>query len=350
MKLVPQCIPEWPKLAWVASFEKDSKEIRVLHGPMVETSEDWIVEAVWAGEFSSGDFDQTDLVFGTGIRRRGDVVDFVSSGTTFDQLWHTTHLGKTYVSNSLPALMAVGGISLLDDYPHYRRDLHSIKQGLEARTKCIPTDSGSVTSVYYNNLRLDGGGLSEVPKPDSAPEFNSYEDYRSYLFAIAKQLGENLSSSERVHQVSPLCGISSGYDSCATAVVARQAGCTHTVTIKDSTSCWRGSDSGAPVAKSLGMTCTEYSRTAKDYPNEETVWAGCAWSGMLNWTLFDYPSPLCLFFTGCHGEKMWDRVDHDHPDPFVRRDIASLICPSMSLVKPITPMFMLSLDCHQRGN
>ena len=72
------------------------------------------------------------------------------------------------------------------------------------------------------------------------------------------------------------------------------------------------------------MACIEYARTSREYPMEETVWAGCAWSGMLNWTLFDYPSPPCLFFTGCHGEKMWDRVDHDHPDPFVRRDIASL--------------------------
>jgi len=79
-----------------------------------------------------------------------------------------------------------------------------------------------------------------------------------------------------------------------------------------------------PIAKALGMPCTEYPRTAREYPFEETVWAACGWPGTLNWTLFDYPEPLCLFFTGCHGETMWDRVTHDHPDPFVRRDVSSL--------------------------
>ena len=57
---------------------------------------------------------------------------------------------------------------------------------------------------------------------------------------------------------------------------------------------------------------------------EEAIWAATGRAGILNWTQFDYPEPLCLMFTGCHGEKMWDRVCHDHPDPFVRRDEASL--------------------------
>ncbi len=54
MKLIPKLIPDWPKLAWVALIVKDLDEVHVLHGPMVETSDDWIVEAVWAGNFSTG--------------------------------------------------------------------------------------------------------------------------------------------------------------------------------------------------------------------------------------------------------------------------------------------------------
>lgn len=324
MKLLTKVIPNWPKLAWVASISAKERELTVLHGPMVETTDRWIAEAVWAGDFGAGDFDRTELVFGTGIRCGDGIVEFVSSGTTFDRLWHTTHQGKIWVANSLPGLMAVTGLQLQEDYPHYRHDLHTIKQGLQARTKGLPTNGPSVISTYFNNLKLVDGELTEVEKVDTAPSFKCYEDYRSYLFKTAEMLQENLASPLRNHRVSTLCGISSGYDSCATAVVARAAGCTDTVTIKDSTSFWRGSDSGKPVADALGMNCREYSRTATAYPLEESVWAACAWGGMLNWTLFDYPEPLCLFFSGCHGEKMWDRLDHDHPDPFVRRDIASL--------------------------
>ena len=134
---------------------------------MVETSDDWIVEAVWAGEFHNGDFDRTDLVFGTGIRIRDDVVDFVTSGTTFEQLWYTTQQDVTYVANSLPALLAVADIELLNDYPHYRRDLHSIRRGLYERIKAIPTSGTDVNSVYFNNLRLRMANFAKLRKPDS---------------------------------------------------------------------------------------------------------------------------------------------------------------------------------------
>ncbi len=220
--------------------------------------------------------------------------------------------------------MAVARIRLDEDYPHYRRDIHSVKKGLESRTKSIPTNTGTISTVYYNNLRLELGELKEIPKLDSAPDFGCYEDYRSYLFTMAAVLRENLSSPDRRNQVSTLCSISSGYDSPAAAVVAREAGCTHTVTIKDSSSLWRGSDSGLPVAEALGMSCMEYARTAKDYPLEETIWAACAWGGTLNYTLFDYTSPLCLFFTGWCGDTMWDRVGEHSMDPFETRTVGSL--------------------------
>ena len=105
-------IDTWPKLAWVARIRDDSRQVLVFAGPMVEVGNDWIAEAVWAGNFSDGSFDQTDLVFGSGIRIRGQKVVFVSSGTVFDRLWHTSPGADHYVSNSLPALLAVSGRSL----------------------------------------------------------------------------------------------------------------------------------------------------------------------------------------------------------------------------------------------
>jgi hypothetical protein len=317
-------VPDWPLLAWVASVASGASRLHVLHGPMVEVRDEWVVEAVWAGDFAAGDFDRTDLVFGSGVRCRGDRVVFVSSGTVFDRLWHLTRGGRTYVSNSLPAMLAVTGLSLRDDYADYSRDVRTICKGLAARVASIPLESGQVASVYFNNLLHDGTGLFEVVKPDPAPAFLTYEDYHGYLVQTAKSLGRNLADPARAHRVVPLSGISSGYDSSAATVISRHAGCKRTVTISGSASLWRGSDSGALLAKCLGMSCTEHPLSASSYPMEAALWAAEGRAGIINWTLFDFPEPLCLFFTGWHGEKMWDRVCHDHPDPFVRRDPGSL--------------------------
>ena len=177
---------------------------------------------------------------------------------------------------------------------------------------------------YYNNLLFDGLSVLEIDKPDTAPNFNCYNDYKGFIEESSKQLGTNASSNSRKHQIKLLSSISSGYDSSVAAVISRYAGCKDTITIKDSNSFWRGSDSGKEIADVLGMTCKEYPLSADSYPLEETVWAAEGRPGVMNWAQFEYLEPLCLFFTGCHGEKLWDRVDHDHPDPFVRRDTSSL--------------------------
>jgi hypothetical protein len=88
------------------------------------------------------------------------------------------------------------------------------------------------------------------------------------------------------------------------------------VTIGRSTSFWRGSDSGAEVAGYLGMNCRTYDRTATRYPLEETIWSVAGRAGVMNWTLFDYPEPLCLFFTAPYGDKMWSRYNWNCVDPF----------------------------------
>ncbi len=111
-QLEPKCVPGWPKLAWVAVLDEGTETVTVYHGPMVEVADDWIVEAVWAGDFAAGDFDRTDLVFGSGVRCRGRRMVFVSSGTTFDCLWRLERAGRCVVSNSLPAVLAFGGAAV----------------------------------------------------------------------------------------------------------------------------------------------------------------------------------------------------------------------------------------------
>ena len=71
--------------------------------------DDWFCEAVWEGPFSDGGFDETDIVFGSGVRIRGDRVVFVASGIHIDRLLSVDTPDGVLVSNSLACLLLVRG-------------------------------------------------------------------------------------------------------------------------------------------------------------------------------------------------------------------------------------------------
>ena len=110
--------------------------------------------------------------------------------------------------------------------------------------------------------------------------------------------------------------MSSGYDASATAVIARYAGCREAVTLRQSSSVWRGSDSGEDLARYLGLDCKAYNRTARHYPHEAAFWAVAGRESLVNWSQFEYPQPLCLFFSGCRGDLVWDCGAEKIPNPF----------------------------------
>jgi hypothetical protein len=310
-------VPDWPKLAWVAHLTRSPRTVEVLHGPCVEAGRHWCVEAAWAGDFAEGDFDRTDLIAGTGVRARKDGVVLVSSGTAVDRLWHTHDAGRWTVSNSLPALLAVSPVRLRQDHLRYAEDIETIDEGggLSRYVRRLPSEGGPLEVVYFHNLLFDGHRLREIEKPHSAPAFETYQDYASFLRSTAERLGDNARSADRSHRVVLVTTLSSGYDSTATAVVARHAGCRRAVTIPNSTSLWRGSDSGQRIARYLDLTCTSHRHTPRAYHLEETVWAAIGRPRGLNYTVLRFPEPLCLLFTGNYGDKIWDLSYADVSEP-----------------------------------
>jgi hypothetical protein len=308
-RLITRTIARWPKLAWSAILTPGSTDVKFLHGPCMEVTEQWAVEAVWAGDFSEGDFDRTDLIFGSGVRCRGNEVVFVSSGTAMDRLWYCEKECVLYVSNSLAALSACARLSLREDFRYVNDRYSAIRTTWGARksSRSLPTSSDDVHLIWFHNLIYDGATLREEPKPETAGDFQTFDDYRDFLFEGAHSLRSNLESTARKHKVVPLVSISSGYDSPAAAVVARHAGCREAVTIKQSSSFWRGSDSGRVIAEHLDLNCREYNRTSQTYPHEEAFWAASGYCNLLSWTLIEYPKPVCLFFVGCYGDAIWDR-------------------------------------------
>lgn len=335
MKLLHRCIPSWPKLAWVAAIPGRSNLVTVHHGPFVEIGDDWCIEGVWAGDYESGDFDTTDLVFGTGIRVREGRVVFVSSGTSLDRLWYCHTNDTWFVSNSLPALLAVTKLHLHDDYLRYWHDLRTIAHGLDRYVRRLPASETDLHLVYFHNLLYDGRTLRELEKPDAAPPFSTYGDYFSFLITCAERLGTNLKSRARKHSVVPLTSISSGYDSAAATVIATHAGCNNAVTLRRARSVFGRPDSGERIAKYLGVSCTAYDRSHKLYRCEEAFWAALGNPQDLNLSIFDYPDPLCAFFTGFNGGNIWARNQKPRVEQFARGDTAGLGFAEYRLLKGV---------------
>jgi len=317
-------VPDWPKLAWVATFADGAEELVVLHGSHVEIGDGWCVEAVWDGPFECADFDKTEHVFGTGIRCRENRVVFVSAGTMLERLWYCQADNKLFVSNSLPALLACSDVSLRDDYYHYPADMASLTLGLNDYKRTIPASPFDISLVYFRNLEYDGQNLVEVDKPETTPEFTCYKDYHDFLINTAKRLGDNLQSGKRKHNITPLGSVSSGYDSGAAATIAREAGCKEAVTIANASSLFPRSDSGMEIARCLGLECRSYKHHPSAYRYEESIWSAAGMPAGLNLTMFDYPEPLCLFFTGYRGDTVWDNYVLDDAAPLAGPTIAGL--------------------------
>ncbi|EAT17289.1 hypothetical protein HTZ97_01310 [Desulfuromonas acetoxidans] len=308
MKLQCEKKQHWPKLAWVCVVEQGSETARLFHGPMVEISDLWAVEGVWNRSFADGDFDKTDLVFGSGVRVRPEGIYFVSSATGMDRLWFAHDESQLYVSNTLPGLLNIAGLSLLDDYAFYSEDLVTVQtKGLNSHVPSIPSSGPELHVVYYDNLFYDGTALKKVSKQTDLPDLSNYGAYKTFMRHAAELIGENATSKQRAFPVEMLVGLSTGYDSVATAVVAKFAGCQKASSIENSSSFWRGSDSGEKIAPHLGLECRLCRHEPKHYRHEVAVWAGVGRPGGRNLTVLDFPKPLCLFFSGGYGDVVWDR-------------------------------------------
>src|SRR2546422_4859668 len=123
-------VPDWPPLAWLAWGHRGDPTVEVFHGPDVETTPDGFSEAVWDGEFARAGFDETDLVFGSGARRRGGGVTFGSSGSTGDRLHSHGAAGSGCVATPLPCLLVGIGADVAPTYAGHYAGLKSISDGL----------------------------------------------------------------------------------------------------------------------------------------------------------------------------------------------------------------------------
>ncbi len=310
MKLNTILVETLPQLVWIAECKDSTTEIILFHGPRVETGNNFCVAAVWDGDFRAADFDQTDIIAGTGIRIRKNKIIFVTSGNTLDRIAYYKTEEGVLVSNSLPAIFAYADLEPLREYD-YQKDLETIILGLHKYKKHLPTSKKNVFLTYFNNLCYDGTSLIEIEKPDPAPHFHSFSDYNKYLFDTAHRISANAHDSHRNTTIEIVSTCSSGYDSSLATVIAKQMGCRKVLSISNARSLFNRSDSGENIAVTLGLPCETKNSFQINYKNEVAIWVSMGDAIDLHLTVFEFPKPLCLMLTAFHGDALWKRTPFD---------------------------------------
>lgn len=315
----------WPPLAWLATCIPASDEVTVFVGRDVEVDDDWVCEGVWDAPFAAGDFDRTDLVFGSGVHVRGDSVVFVSSGTTLDRLHALDGGDQVYVSNSLPGLLSVANGSLDPSCIRYRQISRSIMRGLDEYTRDVPTTAGTVRLTYFHNLRWDGRFLCDQAKPDVQRDFSTYQAYRTFLDDALRRISDNAAATDRARPLQLIATISSGYDSPTVTVLARGVGCREAFGFDRA----RGNhnDSGAPIAELLGVRYHALQTSAWRSEPLAAVPFLAALASAGSSVLYKGAESLVggkVVCTGYHGDKVWGIKPTDPGHELVRTDTAGV--------------------------
>lgn len=319
MILETRCIPELPKLSWLATLDFDSGVLAVVHGTHVEKGKDWLVEGVWDGEFESAEFHRSENFFGSGIRLDGDAVHFVPSTALIDRLIFCTLRNQLLVSNSIPLLLAATGARLDPDHS-YHLESYAIVAGVrnyDKRFAVIHPEISSFMQQYEANIVVRGTEISFESRT-SKREIVTFADYSRLLRTSLKAIEENYTSSARRFSVSAFAAMSTGYDSPAVSVLARDIGVRTCFTSRRSTSgipVWLSPqaaiDDAKPIANVLGID-TIYLDPRRSHVSDDEIYflaTTTAPPEIIFHSMVKHLNKYCetaMLFTGYHGDKVWD--------------------------------------------
>ena len=251
-----------PRLAWCAQLRQGSDAARVYHGPWVETREGWFVEGAWTGDFERGELDGARFNVGTGgVLRAGRAV-FCTQSDMIERLYSVRVGAELFLSNSLVFLLAMTGDEPDPGFPFYYHALRAhYFDGIRRKHKAIHTRLRRRVALHDHcqvavgpDLRLERIEKPAVPRPAG------FAEYVALLEGVLASVLENAASPQRRHvRYAGLATVSGGYDSNALAVLLARLGVREALTFFDGAP---GRDSGAEVARRLGMTVREYDRYA----------------------------------------------------------------------------------------
>lgn len=253
-----------PRLAWCARIDKGRDTVVVYHGIQVETQPEFFAEGVWNGEFNAHDFISATIHCGTGAALDSGRLRVCASTDKLSPLFSIRKPNCVFISNS--PLFALSAAEEMPDpaYPFYAYDFLRIwRQGIYGNNGAIRTASRTPFHLHFCTVMMVDRDLSvsfERHPTDPCPDH--YNQYKQLLTAGVKAVLCNGEDPQRRAPYTPLSTISKGYDSCTTSALATSAGCKEAITFTDSREDNPAIDSGAEIARIMGMNCTEHDRWA----------------------------------------------------------------------------------------
>lgn len=304
-------VPELPRLAWCAEIQAGNHTARLLCGDLVESQKGIFAAGAWSGDYAGGKPDEAEVMAGSAGRSVSGGFVFAAPSHTMEWIHYVRNDNTLYVSNSLPFLLAEIGDSPDLAYPDYYFDvLETYRAGLSTTGRTLTTAGGkAIEPVVARNLHVGfdlSVSLKEKPRP-IAP--GSFEDYSKFMQRSVELVVNNALSSARQHSFAPLVTVSRGYDSVATAALAKMAGCKTALTLRDRSNSSRlHSDNGKPVCDALGLELKEYDRQSAGLTKHCDDWEFCInpHAGTdKDFLMFSEALEGRLFLTGRRGDTHW---------------------------------------------
>lgn len=304
------------RLSWGMVVEPNKKEINVIVGEMVETTQNFFVSGVWDGDFLLGKFESAEMFCGSGVKLVENKI-LVSSSTHERQRVCYMEKGQVvYVSNSIPFMLALTKEAFDINCNEYEAILCSVIKGLQDYDKDIPLKSGRVMhQIFSSDLLIDENGTCEVRRKALHRDFIDYNDYYSSMKNVCAKILANGKDENRKNKYDMISTTSSGYDSSSCAAVVHEVGCDIACTFKDGKF---DEDSGADIARKLGYktvveaSCYDY-KSQKD--NLDAVFFADGDLGFfMPFDGFREPFRNKIVVTGISGGYMWDRDSKVNPD------------------------------------
>lgn len=297
--------PDFPPLAWLLSLHGQS--VSLTCGTSVATRDDAFVEGAWAGAFDDWAFGSCCDVFGSGACQTPSGWLLVPPSHTLECIFFLRPKPRTWIaSNSLAFLLARTNARFV--LPSHRLSAIFVRivNGIDESPITLETTLGTLTALYHHNCLLTPKGSEIRPKP-LPPRFPDYSAYVTHLREAVSLVAFNAAAARRPQTYLLLASLSSGYDSPACTVLAREAGCEDAITFASA----RGgvSDDGRRIGEYLNVSAvcvdrprdatrlgeTELEFLATGMQAEDVVYAAAA----------DHVRKRVLV-TGFHGDKIWD--------------------------------------------
>jgi hypothetical protein len=320
------CAEKLPRLGWAAVLRRHESRIEVQHGPWLEVNNFGFVEGAWSGLYSEMGFAEATTFTGSGglVTPAGLLL---ATPTHTSECLYMLRQGRTmFCSNNLIYLLMLAEDDIDLGYQYYDIDIMAAASRAVRGRSRIPTRFGNEVELhYYANVLVDANLSVSVLSKKRFGTVSTYRDYYTCLQSDISATIENAGDWRRTRQYAPLATVSTGYDSTASAVLARAAGCRDAVSFRTAHD-ERGidvCDSGKQIGELLGMQVTEYEQDAyrarRDCPEAEFLATG-AGGGGVQLTALEERLTGRLLLTGYYGDPAWDRVDNTGGDNMLRLD------------------------------